>query len=736
VPSIFTVTTTADSGPGSLRQAILDANSHFGPDIIQFAIGSGVRSIAPLSPLPAITDAVDLDATTQPGYAGTPIVQLDGFRAGALVDGLTVLASSSRVHGFVINRFGGAGVVLAGSADTLAGNYIGTDVTGIIELGNGGDGIRVTGLGNIVGGSDPDARNVISGNAGAGIRIAGPRAESNHVYGNWIGVTAEGDAALGNHEQGVVVDDAPANDIGMRGFGVVNVISGNMAEGILLRGSPATIPSTVAYNLVGTDASGEAALGNQGPGVVVENVSASIGPAVEGASNVISGNNGAGISISGPNDLFTSIDNNRIGTDAAGTIALGNQGPGVLVISGKVSIGFTGPLGGNVISGNLQDGIRFEKGAAPECEVINNRIGTTADGMTALGNSGAGVIVDAPQEIIGGVVPNSGNVISANEGDGVQLAAGAAGTSVTGNLIGANAAADEALGNIGSGVMVAAANCIVGLTSAGAGNVISGNGGNGVTVLGANNTHIWHNLIGTDATGTQNLGNCGNGVLIGQGASDTMVGGGFPEGANVIAFNGGTGVVVGLTAMDLAVGNAVRGNAIYSNAGLGIDLGNDGVTPNHEGGPLPGPNHLQNYPIVTVAEPGPVTHVSGTLDSFANGTFVLDFYANTDADPSGYGQGERYLGSAIVLTDANGRGKFDVTVPAATNAGEVLTATASDLVAGDTSEFSQAVSLTAPGSGVKARSGNAETGAYPEGWVVELLQDAERRFRNSFTEAR
>jgi hypothetical protein len=730
LPSIFTVTTTADSGPGSLRQAILDANGHVGLDAIHFAIGSGVRSIAPLSPLPAITDSVDLDATTQPGYAGTPIVQLDGIRAGPQADGLTILTSISRVRGLVINRFAGAGIRLAGSIDTLDGNYIGTDVTGTIDLGNGGDGILVTGLNNIVGGSASDARNVISGNALAGIRIAGQGAVSNHLFGDWIGVTAEGNAPLGNHEQGVVVDDAPANDIGMPGFGAVNVISGNLAEGIVLRGSSTTISSTVAYNLVGTDSTGTVALGNQGAGVVVDGIGAFIGDTLEGSGNVISGNGGPGIAIVGVDGPFANVLNNRIGTDVDGTFALGNQGPGVLVASGSATIGFAGAFGGNVISGNLEDGIHFAQDASPQCQVINNRIGTTADGTAALGNGGNGVVVEALAEIIGGVVPNSGNVISGNGGDGVRLTVGAAGTAVIGNLIGVNSAGDQALGNLGSGVSVVAPNCIIGLTSVGAGNVISGNGGDGVTILGASNGRIWHNLIGTDVTGTNSLGNCGNGVLIGQGSSDNVVGG-FPEGANVVAFNGGTGVVVGLTSTDLALRNSVRANAIYSNGGLGIDLGNDGVTPNHDGGPLPGPNHLRNYPIITVAEAGPVTHVTGTLDSRANGSFVLDFYASTDADPSGYGQGQRFLGWAIVLTDVQGHGDFDVTVTAPTEAGEVLTATANDLATGDTSEFSQAVPLVAPVRGLKASAANAVPVSHREGWAVELLQETERRLRDS-----
>src|SRR5262249_18160277 len=101
----FTVTNTNDSGTGSLRQAILDANANPGLDTITFAIGSGPRTIAPLSPLPTITDRVVIDGTTQPGYAGAPLIELSGANAGSGADGLSITAGGSTVVALVINRF-------------------------------------------------------------------------------------------------------------------------------------------------------------------------------------------------------------------------------------------------------------------------------------------------------------------------------------------------------------------------------------------------------------------------------------------------------------------------------------------------------------------------------------------------------------------------------------------------------------------------------------------------------
>jgi hypothetical protein len=734
MPTIFTVTTTADSGSGSLRQAIMDANNHSGADAIYFAIGSGAQSVAPLSPLPALTDTVIIDATTQPGYAGTPIIELDGLHAGPLADGLTMLASFSRVQGLVINRFEGNGIVVAALDDVVSGNYVGTDISGTIGLGNGGDGIFVTGVGAIVGGATQDARNIISGNAKAGIRVLGVSAVGNNLVGNWIGLNAEGNAPLGNRENGVVVDSANATEVGLPEFGPVNVISGNLGNGVVLRGS-SFASSTVAGNLIGTDATGTVALGNQCAGVVVDDTSAFIGGLQASDDNVISGNLGPGISIATPNSLtdLTSVNNNRIGTDFSGTFALGNQGPGVVVTSGKALVGQPGALGGNVISGNLGDGIDLGPNVAKDCIVSNNRIGTTADGTAALGNAGAGVVVNAPEVILGGTLAGSGNLVSGNAGDGVQLLEGSDGTSLTGNLIGLNAAGDGALGNAGSGVLATASNVIIGLTVAGEGNLISGNGGDGVTLLGTHNVSVWNNFIGTDGTGTVRLGNSGNGVLLAEEASDNTVGGAFPGGGNRIAFNGGTGVVVGLAGTDLAVRNAVRGNSIFGNGGLGIDLGNDGVTDNHDASEQMGPNHWQNYPVLTAAQAGTVTHVTGTMDGLPNASYILDFYASVIADPTGYGQGQRFLGWAVVLTDVHGHGTFDLSIAATTRAGDVLTATASNVSTGDTSEFSQAILLTEPAGGQQAAESRADTRAQVEAWAVdweaELLREVEARSR-------
>jgi ELWxxDGT repeat protein len=143
----FTVTTTADSGGGSLRQAILDANSLVGTDRVIFAIGTGVQTISPLSALPTITDPLIIDGTTQPGYAGTPLIELDGVSAGASVTGLNITAGNSTIRGLAIIRFDGNGIALSGpnGGNLIEGNHIGLDAaTGSLDLGNTLDGILIT----------------------------------------------------------------------------------------------------------------------------------------------------------------------------------------------------------------------------------------------------------------------------------------------------------------------------------------------------------------------------------------------------------------------------------------------------------------------------------------------------------------------------------------------------------------------------------------------------------------
>jgi hypothetical protein len=211
LPSTFLVTNTHNDGAGSLRQAILDANANPGLDTIAFAIDSGLQTIAPATPLPDLTDPVVIDGTTQPGYQGTPLIELNGA-PGNLRTGLTLTTGASTVRGLVINRFSAAGIRLTGAGgDVIAGNYLGTDAAGGSARRNG-TGIDVEGgAGTVIGGTGAGDGNLLSGNLVGGLILS--NATDARIEGNFIGTDAAGTAALPN-TSGVVIDGGSGHRIG------------------------------------------------------------------------------------------------------------------------------------------------------------------------------------------------------------------------------------------------------------------------------------------------------------------------------------------------------------------------------------------------------------------------------------------------------------------------------------------------------------------------------------------
>jgi CSLREA domain-containing protein len=255
--SVFVVNTTADTydadtsdgvcddgtGKCSLRAAIFQAAANAGPDVINFQIGTGPQTITLTTNLPAVTESLTIDATTQPGYAGSPVVTLNGN--GLLVDGLFFTGGGpSTVRGLVVNGFGGTAVLFSGGASgsVVEGCYLGTNAAGTSAIGNSA-GVVVVGNGATVGGTTAAARNVISGN-GTGVVIFG---DNTSVRGNYIGVAADGSTPLPNTGDGVairpgvtslgtVVTDAQDNSIGGTSAGQANVIAHNGGNGIYVFG--------------------------------------------------------------------------------------------------------------------------------------------------------------------------------------------------------------------------------------------------------------------------------------------------------------------------------------------------------------------------------------------------------------------------------------------------------------------------------------------------------------------
>jgi hypothetical protein len=267
---------------------------------------------------------------------------------------------------------------------------------------------------------------------------------------------------------------------------------------------------------------------------------------------------------------------------------------------------------------------------------------------------------------------------------------------VEGNYIGTTADGTEALDNSGFGVAIQGPENTIGGRASGAGNVISGNDGYGVFVSGfsdGDENRIEGNFIGTTASGTGDLGNTEAGVSVENGAELTAVGGTRSGAPNRIAHNGGDGVSVRI---DSTVGTNILSNRIFDNGGLGIDLDADGVTANDSGDLDTGPNNLQNFPVITSARKGfPTprkTTISGRLNSDPSQIYFVECFL-TDGDPaSAHGEGSRLLGSASVSFDSAGIGRFSCVSTSTLlgqGSGQTVTATATNVATGDTSEFSR-----------------------------------------------
>ena len=424
---------------------------------------------------------------------------------------------------------------------------------------------------------------------------------------------------------------------------------------------------------------------------------------------ITGGSPGINVSINGGN-LF---EGNWIGLDPSGTSAPGNPGQGMLVVTPNNTIGGTTSAARNVVSGSGLNGIEIRN--ATGNRVLGNFIGTDASGTRDLGNALSGVYVElSGSTTIGGTAAGSRNVISGNDDavNGGILANISPNLVVQGNYIGTTATGNAALANAGPGLrLLSGSNDIIGGSTGAARNVIAANGADGVVIrsIGVSaKTAIQGNYIGVAANGTL-LGNAGFGITI-QGTHDNTIGGTANGAGNVIGGNGSAGVALQFAGAQ-PVGNLVRGNTIGSNGALGIDLGADGVTPNDVCDADTGANGRQNAPVLTSA-PG-IGVLQGTLNSRPSTTFVLDFYSSPAGDPSGYGEGQTFLGSKTVTTDAGCLANFSATFSKPIPAGHAVTATATD-PANNTSEFSAsvvvpaAIVVTAPNTGVNWAIGSVQ----------------------------
>ena len=482
-----TVTSNADSGPGTLRRAINQANANVNLSVITFNLPAVGTVITPANDLPAVTAPIEIDGYTQPGSApasvtgaATPIVTIDAVNTAralelntddSLVQGLTILDSS-----------GGAfpdGIQVAGDDNRIEGNHIGTSTTGLSKgFQNLLTGVAITGDRNVVGGEAIEDGNLVSESDGDGVTIAG---DHNKVLGNRVGVPY-GSGSLGNAGNGVAVT-GNLNQIGTLNTGGRNVIGDNSGDGALITGND----NRVEGNYVGLDAAGAAGPGNAGNGIalvgnqnlVSGNISSAnvAGVFVDGTSNTITANTLSGNSDSGVQ--IAAGQNNRVEGNGIGTATLPND-YGVLVQS---SFNF---VEGNAVSGNNDAGVKLDGDLVGPPPILN-----VVDGNAITGNQVGVFVEDSHRNAI------TGNAISASTDEGVLIEAvdlaNANENRLTGNTI---------KGNGLSGVRIAAADENLVGQPVEAINIITGNGEDGVTVdTGQDNVVVNNSIYDNDNLG-------------------------------------------------------------------------------------------------------------------------------------------------------------------------------------------------------------------------------------------
>jgi len=637
--------------------------------------------------------------TSSPGQTGGNVISGNGDGGVAVVGTAT---SDNSIQGNLIGM-NAAGTVPLGNSRT------GVEISDSPQ--------------NTIGGSTAMSRNVISGQTGpggTGVDVNGD-ARDTVVQGNYIGVDLTGTVDVGNGSEGVSVQAgsmAMANLTGIRIGGPTsvpgtppgNVISGNGNVNVHLSGEELQ-GAVIAGNIIGLDASGTVGMIN-GNGIVIDNDTSGnvIGGATTSDRNVIS-RNSIGVSISGA-ATGNLVRGNYIGTDITGTVARGNV-DGIFVFSSGNTIGgptaTAGTPPGNVISGNdlasHSNGIEITGIGVTGTVVRGNIIGLNAAGNGPLPNADNGVFVGGTgSHTIGGPSAGDRNVISGNNAtpasDGIQLD-GTSNNVVRGNWIGLTLSGTSTVGNGGDGILIsdvgglaAATGNSIGGSGAGDGNVIGGNTGSGVRISGTlvtGNT-VAGNRIGVLSDGVTAVANLTHGVVVTGGASSNTIGGtsgltagGCTGACNVIARNALAGVAV-----DAAASTAVsiRGNALEANGGLGIDLGSAGVTANDPGDPDAGANNLQNFPVVqSLSFDGVNTTVSGTLNTTpSTAGFVVEVFENVAVDPTTFGEGRRWLGAVSgVTTDSAGNVPWMVVVPGP----HVIISATATAPGGSTSEFSR-----------------------------------------------
>jgi len=549
----------------------------------------------------------------------------------------------------------------------------------------------------IIYGGNSVIRGIVTYGNGSAIFLV---SSGNIVEGNYIGFRADGTKPVGygTFGSGIAFRGGPNSAY----IGNNNLIGGTVAQArnvisnceIALNVN-AGVGNTFRGNYIGTNIDGTAALPNVRAIVADNGGDVTIGGATAGSGNVIAGSKGPSEAIR-IGTVAAVIQGNLIGTTADGTQPIANGGIAIAVGGDKpVTIGGTTGAARNVIAASSL-GVQIAQSGSASALLQGNYIGTNAEGSGALPNLSHGVILEGSNAVVGGAVIGAGNLISGNGDDGLRIGGFFAGGNnlVQGNLIGTDSSGAIALPNFSDGIELGnSRGNLIGGTVAGARNVLSGNRANGIrlSVGTSSPNRLEGNFIGVNRFGTGALGNQQHGVYFSNQAND-IVGGSASGAGNIIANNHGDGIASNDAGYGIA--GVILANSIFSNGGLGIDRGNDGVTPYQV------TNFAQAPVITSVSTAGSQTTITGKLRTWTEGgntPHTIQFFSNASSDPSGYGEGQTFIGQTTISAGSNAVVGFNATITPAVPPGRFVTAVAvgqvqaSNPAGGWSSEFSFAV---------------------------------------------
>ena len=627
------------------------------------------------------------------GYAGIVIAGgasqnvIGGLHSSGTCDGPCNLISGNGVIGVQVEGVGTA-------HNSIIGNFVGTDLSGGNANGNYGYGIGIFwgASQNVIGGARSPGVcdgpcNLISGNIYVGVSFEDDGTTNNQILGNFVGTSASGDAALPNNQGVVIALGAADTQVGGAGAGEGNLISGNTNFGIWMS-SAGTTGNQVLGNLIGTDISGSTAVPNYDGVLISEGTDNQIGGAASGAGNLISGNDNRGIWMEYLAAPGNTIAGNKIGTNLAGTGAVPNYVGIIHVAASNNVIGGTESGAGNLISGNLREGVHIESYSNSN-SVLGNTIGTDVTGAVALPNAMEGIFIGfgASNNTIGGSDPGAGNLISGSGSAGVHVQdEESVGNQILGNRIGTNRAGTSALPNDVGVAIVGARETIIGGADTitpwvcdGPCNLISGNGGFGVTIQGVSAgatgqtspgqidrlavadqaNQVLGNFVGTNLTGTSALPNLA-GVDLSYEAAGNLVGGSSLLGeGNLIGGNQIDGIVVRhpSTGNNQISGNRIGttadGEAALANGWNGVQI-NEGASSNTVGGEGAGLGNLISGHATDPFNSG-VLISSDTepeaIDNQVIGNLIGTNSSGASAIPNGGGVAVAYLVTGTIIRD-------------------------------------------------------------------------------------